>query len=97
MASTIVSGLMAIITIIPNSDSGYDILSSLLTLFFFGVYGLVILYGLINHYTEKIPVKKMKFFPAIAIISIAGCFLALGYNLIYSLTIQTFIDGGNAN
>jgi amino acid transporter len=95
IAGTIVTALMAVITIIPNSDSAYDILSSLQTLFFFGVYGLVILYGLINHYTNKVAVKKMKLFPVVAVIAIFGSFLALGYNLIYVLTIQTFTSSND--
>jgi amino acid transporter len=89
---TIVSGIMAIPIVVLNSDSAYDGVSNLPTLFFFMIYALIILFGLINHYTHKVEVKRMKIFPIVAIIAILGCAFAFGYNLFYEFTARNFID-----
>jgi amino acid transporter len=87
-----VCGIMAIPTIILNSDSVYDGVSNLPTLFFFMIYALVVLFGLINHYSNKVEVKKMKIYPFIAVISIIGCGFAFGYNLFYEFFGRCFTD-----
>jgi hypothetical protein len=68
---------------IMNTDQLVDGISNFPALFFFGVYAIVIFYGLINHFTKKIPTKQMRGYSVIATIAIIGCIFALGYNLIY--------------
>jgi amino acid transporter len=89
---TAVCGLMAIPTIVLNSDSAYDGVSNLPTLFFFVIYATVVLFGLINHYNNKVEVKKMAIYPVIAVISILGCGFAFGYNLFYEFLGRCFTD-----
>jgi amino acid transporter len=89
---TIASGLMAIPIIIQNKDAAYDGVSNLPTLFFFIIYAIIILFGLINHFTNKIAVKKIKLFPVIACIAIIGCAFAFGYNLFYEYFGRCFAD-----
>jgi amino acid transporter len=92
---SIVCLLMAIPTIILNSDSVYDGVSNLPTLFFFVIYATVVMFGLINHYSHKVQVKRMKIYPIVAVISIIGCGFAFGYNLFYEFLGRCFT--GNAN
>jgi hypothetical protein len=83
---------MAIPTIVLNSDSAYDGVSNLPTLFFFEIYAIVVLFGLINHYTHKVEVKRMAIYPVVAIISILGCTFAFGYNLFYEFLVRCFTN-----
>jgi amino acid transporter len=94
---SIVCGVMAIPTIVLNSDSAYDGISNLPTLFFFVIYATVVLFGLINHYTNKVEVKKMRIYPILAVISILGCAFAFGYNLFYEFLIRCFTDDKPVN
>lgn len=91
---TIIAVIMAIPSLLANTDAIYDLLSSLLTLFYFGIYGLVILFTLINHFTNQVEVNKQKWFVPVAIIAVIGCFFSLGYNLFYAQTIKPFFDHG---
>jgi amino acid transporter len=94
---TILCGIMAIPTIVLNSDSAYDGVSNLPTLFFFVIYAMVILFGLINHFNHKVEVKRMFIYPVLAVVSILGCMFAFGYNLFYEYFIRCFTDNVNVN
>jgi amino acid transporter len=89
--------LMAIPTIILNSDSVYDGVSNLPTLFFFAIYAMVVLFGLINHYNNKIAVKRMMIYPVVAVISIIGCGFAFSYNMFYEFFIRCIVDNKDVN
>jgi amino acid transporter len=94
---TFITCLIAIPIIVMNSDAAYDGVSNLPTLFFFIIYGTVILFGLINHYTGKVEVHRMKMFPIIAVISILGCYFAFCYNLFYEFTARNFVNDAPVN
>jgi hypothetical protein len=77
---------------IMNNDQLVDGISNFPALFFFGVYAIVITYGLINHFTKKVPTKPMRGYSVIATIAIIGCVFALGYNLIYEYGFSMLVD-----
>ncbi|MGL5246182.1 MAG: APC family permease [Mycoplasmoidaceae bacterium] len=68
----------------PNGTDIYvDGVSNYPTLFFFAIYGFVILGGFINRFTKKVEVKKQKTFLIAAPIAIIGSFAVFGYQLFY--------------
>ncbi|MGL5640176.1 MAG: APC family permease [Mycoplasmoidaceae bacterium] len=68
----------------PNGTDIYiDGVSNYPTLFFFAIYGFVILGGFINRFTKKIEVQKQKPFLIAAPIAIIGSFTIFGYQLFY--------------
>lgn len=80
--------VMLIPSAITNTDSYIDLLSNFPTLFYFSIYGSIVLMGFINRFTKKVPVKKVKGFLFFAPISIIGCYLVFGYQFFYGMLIQ---------
>lgn len=88
--------IIFIITLIPstilNTDAFIDGLSNFPTTIFFSFYATIILATLINRFTKKIPVIKIKFFVPMAIISIIGCYFVTGFQIFYTFFAKTIID-----
>lgn len=90
--------IIGIISIVKNHDAFADGLSNYATLFFFAIYGLVVLFTFINRFTKKVEVDKVSsylFYP-LAIISIIGISMSFGYQFFYENIARLFIDP-NAN
>ncbi len=73
---------------ITNTDSYIDLVSNFPTLFFFSIYGSIVLMGFINRFTKKVEVKKVKGFLFFAPISIIGCYLVFGYQFFYGMLVH---------
>lgn len=71
-----------------NTSQIYDGFSTLAVLFFFGIYGIVILGGLINRKTGKHEIHKVGYFVPFGIIAVIGCFFAFIYCVVYQFGIQ---------
>lgn len=80
--------VMFIPSVILNTSQIYDGFSTLAVLFYFGIYGVVILGGLINRKTNKNEVNKVGYFKPFGIIAVVGCFFAFLYCVIYQFGIQ---------
>lgn len=89
---TIFMILISVPTIVLNTDSVLDGVSNFPALFFFGMYSVIISFALVNHFTDKIKVQKMKIFPYVAIVAIIGCAFVLGYNMFYEFFIHTILN-----
>lgn len=86
--------IMGVISIVKNHDAFADGLSNYATLFFFAIYGMVVLFTFINRFTKKVEVDKVNsyvFFP-LAIISIIGIAISFGYQFFYENIARLFID-----
>ncbi len=85
-----------IVLIIPsaisNNDSYVDGISNFPTLFFFAIYGLVILGAIANRFTKKIPVDKVPGFLFVAPIAVIGCALVFFYQFFYAFIIQAIMN-----
>ncbi|MGL4616840.1 MAG: APC family permease [Mycoplasmoidaceae bacterium] len=72
---------------IAKGSNGTDIyvdgVSNYPTLFFFAIYGFVILGGFKNRFTKKVEVQKQKTFIIAAPIAFIGSFTVFGYQLFY--------------
>lgn len=77
---------------ILNTDAFVDGLSNFPVIFFFGVYGTVILGGIINRYTKKVQVLNIKGFLFFAPIAVIGCFLVSFSQFFYTFTVLSFMN-----
>ena len=85
-------------SVIVNSDDFFAGVSNFPTLFMFAIYGTVVLGGIINRFTKKVYVNKIKGFLVMAPISVLGCYLAFGYQFFYAFSVNAFIHPfANAN
>lgn len=86
--------LMAILSIGFNHDAFIDGLSNYATLFFFFIYGMVVLFTLINRFTNKVEVDKINIYllVPVAIISLIGITLVFGYQFFYENIARVFIE-----
>jgi len=84
---------------ILNTSQIYDGFSTLAVLFFFGIYGAVILGGLINRKTKKHEIHHVGYFVPFGIVAVIGCFFAFGYCVFYQFGIQVIMNplSSNAN
>ena len=78
--------------IVLDSDCILDGVSNFPALFFFGLYSIIISFALVNHYTDKVEVRKMKVFPYVAVVAIIGCAFALGYNMFYQYSVHAIME-----
>lgn len=83
---------IAIPSMILNTDQIFDGISNLAILFFFAIYGTVVLFTFINRFTKKVGVNKFKGFYFTAIISIIGCYFAFGYCAFYQFIANIIKD-----
>lgn len=85
--------VITILSTIFNHDAFVDGLSNYATLFFFFIYGLIILFTLINHFTNKVHVNKFNsyFFVPIAVIALIGISIVFCYQFFYDNIVQVFI------
>ncbi|MCQ3914523.1 MAG: amino acid permease [Mycoplasmoidaceae bacterium] len=79
---------MAIPSCILDTSHIYDGFSTLAVLFYFGIYGMTVLGGLINRITNKNQVHKVGYFIPFGIIAVIGCFFAFGYCVFYQFSTQ---------
>ena len=77
---------------ILNTDAYVDGISNFPTTFFFAVYATVILFGLINRWSNKVKVNKVKGFIFFAPIAVIGCYLVFFFQFFYTFTTATIID-----
>lgn len=84
--------VLAIPSIIINTDAYIDGMSNFPTLFMFAIYGTIVLKGIINRIQKKEPENKIKVFWFVAPISVIGCYLAFGYQFFYQYSIFAFIN-----
>lgn len=91
--------VMFIPSIILNTSQIYDGFSTLAVLFFFGIYGIVILGGLINRKTGKHEIHKVGYFVPFGIVAVIGCFFTFGYCVFYQFGVQCAMNpmGTDAN
>lgn len=74
----------------PNGTDVYvDGVSNYPTLFFFAIYGFVILGGFINRFTKKVEIQKQKTFLFAAPLAIIGSFVVFGYQLFYEIIFKS--------
>lgn len=71
--------VIGIPSMVINTDQIFDGISNLAILFFFAIYGVVILFTFINRFTKKVEITHFKPFYVTATIAIIGCFMAVGY------------------
>lgn len=88
---------LALLTVLSSSfnhDAFVDGFSNYATLFFFFIYGLIVLFTLINHITNKVKVNKFNtyFFVPISIISLIGITIVFGYQFFYENIVRVFLD-----
>lgn len=80
-------GFIWLVMFIPssmlNTSQIYDGFSTLAVLFFFGIYGLVILGGLVNRKTKKNDIHKVGYFVPFGIVAVIGCFFTFFYCILY--------------
>ncbi|MGL4951437.1 MAG: APC family permease [Mycoplasma sp.] len=92
----IIFSIIFIIILIPssvtNSDAFVDGISNFPITIFFGIYGIVILAGFINRFTNKVDVIKVKGFMFVAPLAVLGCFLVSGFQIFYTFSIGVFLD-----
>lgn len=67
-----------------GNDHYLDWISNLPTLFFFFIYGVIILGGLINRYTKKVEVTKIKGFTVTSVIAIVFILFIVSYSFFYT-------------
>ena len=79
-------------SVIMNTDQIVDGFSNLAVLFFFLIYGTIILGGLINRHTNKVEVRKVKGFVTVGIIAVVGCFFAFAYCAFYQFFIAIILE-----
>lgn len=79
-----------IFAIVFKHDAFTDGMSNFPTLFFFAVYGVVILFGIINRFTKKIEVRKVRGFMPIAIFACIGILVIFGYQFFYDFMYNAF-------
>lgn len=84
--------VLAIPSLILNTDSYIDGMSNFPTLFMFAVYGSVVLKGIINRIKKIEPEQKIKGFWIFAPISVIGCYLAFGYQFFYHYSVLAIIN-----
>lgn len=77
---------------ILNTSQIYDGVSTLAVLFYFAIYGAVILGGLINRKTQRREVHKVGYFVPFGIISVFGCFFVFLYSTFYQFGYQVLTD-----
>lgn len=83
---------MLIPSTILNTDVLVDGMSNYPTLFFFLIYGLVVFFALINRWTKKIRINKVRLFIPISIVSLLGILIIFGYQILYENLAKLFID-----
>lgn len=86
--------IMGVISTVKNHDAYVDGLSNYATLFFFAIYGIVVLFTFINRFTKKVQVDKVNsyvFYP-LAVISIIGIAISFGYQFFYENIAKLIID-----
>lgn len=91
--------VMAAVSIPFNHDGYVDGISNYPTLFFFAIYGIVVLFTLINRFTKKVEVVKLNsflFFP-MAVISVLGITLIFGYQFFYENIAKLFTSLNGIN
>lgn len=84
--------IMLIPSTILNTDVLVDGMSNYPTLFFFLIYGLVVFFALINRWTNKIKINKVRLFIPISIVSLVGILVIFGYQIFYENIAKLFID-----
>jgi len=91
--------VIAIPSCILNTSNIYDGFSTLAVLFYFGIYGTTILFGLINRKTNKAEVRKVGYFIPFGIIAVIGCYFAFAYSAFYQFLTQVAMNptAHNAN
>lgn len=92
MIVTIIFIIFFIPSSILNSDALIDGVSNFPTTIFFGFYGAIILGTLINRWTNKVKVEKIKGFIPMAVIAVIGCFFVCGFQVFYTFFAQTIIN-----
>jgi len=85
-------------SVIINNDQIIDGVSNLAVLFFFVIYGTVVLMSMINHKTNHVPeARKQKAQVVVGAISVLGCYLAAGYCIFYEFIVQVGLDPNATN
>lgn len=84
--------IMLIPSAILNTDALIDGMSNFPVTIFFGVYGTVILGGIINRFTKKHTVNKVRGFMVVAPVAVLGCYLVSFFQLFYTFSIDAFSD-----
>lgn len=84
--------IILIPSVIINTDAFIDGISNFPTLFMFGVYGTIVLKGLINRAKKIEPEQKVKGFWFVGIISVIGCYLVFGYLFFWEYTFSLITD-----
>ena len=79
-----------IFAIVFKHDAFTDGMSNFPTLFFFAVYGIVILFAIINRFTKKVEITKVKGFMPIAIFACIGILVIFGYQFFYDFMYNAF-------
>lgn len=86
--------ICATLSVVFKHDAFVDGLSNYPTLFFFAIYGIVVLFTFVNRFTKKVEVKKLNsfiFYP-MAVISFLGILLVFCYQFFYENIAKLFID-----
>lgn len=91
---TIMWLIIAIPSLVFNTDAFVDGFSNFPTTVFFGVYGIAVLGALINRKTNKVEVQKIKGFLVFGPIATIGCLFVFAFQVFYA---YTFASIGNAN
>lgn len=84
--------IMFIPSAILNTDALIDGISNFPVTIFFGVYGTVILGGIVNRFTKKHDVNKVRGFMFVAPVAVIGCYLVSFFQLFYTFSIDAFSD-----
>lgn len=84
--------IMLIPSAITNNDGYIDLISNFPTLFYFAIYGSIVLMGFVNRFTKKVEVKKIKGFLVFAPISVIGCYLVFGYQFFYGMLVSPILN-----
>lgn len=84
--------IMFIPSAILNTDALIDGISNFPVTIFFGVYGTVILGGIVNRFTKKHDVNKVRGFMFVAPVAVVGCYLVSFFQLFYTFSIDAFSD-----
>ena len=90
---------IAIPSCILNTSNIYDGFSTLAVLFYFGIYGTVILGGLTNRISKKHEIHKVGYFVPFGVIAVVGCYFTFAYCVFYQFSTQVLFNplGRDAN
>ncbi len=75
-----------------GTDAFLDGISNFPTLFFFFIYGMLVLGALINRFTKKVQTTKSKLLFVLGPISIIGILLVFGYQFFYQFLTRPFVE-----